>query len=84
MQYLDDDIPQDLDCCKPIEYPVEVALDAADFIEEDVAGSDSFIHAYYRLLNSGFRPGFAAGSDFPCGADVGVASDLCPGSRGSS
>ena len=72
MQYLDDGIPQDLDCCKPIEYPVEVALGTADFIEEDVRGSDSFIHAYYRLLNSGFRPGFAAGSDFPCDANVGA------------
>jgi hypothetical protein len=71
MQYLDDSIPQSLDCCKPIEYPVEVALGAADFISEDVGGSDSFIRAYYRLLNTGFRPGFAAGSDFPCNADVG-------------
>ena len=34
-------------------------------------GSDSFIRAYYRLLNTGFRPGFAAGSDFPCNAEVG-------------
>ena len=71
MQYLDDSIPQSLDCCKPIEYPVEVALGSADFISEDVAGSDSFIRAYYRLLNTGFRPGFAAGSDFPCNADMG-------------
>ena len=72
MQYLDDGIPQSLDCCKPIEYPVEVALGSADFISEDVNGSDSFIRAYYRLLNTGFRPGFAAGSDFPCGQDVGA------------
>ena len=72
MQYLDDGIPQDLDCCTPIEYPVEVALGAADFISEDVTGNDSFIRAYYRLLNTGFRPGFAAGSDFPCGQDVGA------------
>ena len=67
MQYLDYDIPQSLDCCKPIEYPVEVALGSADFIEEDVNGSDSFIESYYRLLNTGFRPGFAAGTDYPCG-----------------
>ena len=36
MQYLDNDIPQDLSCCTPIEYPVEVALGSADFIAEDV------------------------------------------------
>ena len=73
MQALDDGIqpPEDLNCCKPIEYPVEVALGSADFISEDYNGSDSFIEAYYRLLNTGFRPGFAAGSDFPCSAEVG-------------
>ncbi len=67
MQYLDEGIPQTLNCCIPIEYPVEVALGAADFISEDVTGSDTAIHAYYRLLNTGFRPGFAAGTDYPCG-----------------
>jgi hypothetical protein len=67
MQYLDDGIPQSLNCCIPIEYPVEVALGAADFIAEDVTGSHSAIQAYYRLLNNGFRPGFAAGTDYPCG-----------------
>ena len=67
MQYLDNGIPESLNCCIPIEYPVEVALGAADFISEDVTGSDSFIQAYYRLLNAGFRPGFAAGTDYPCG-----------------
>ena len=67
MQYLDNDIPQSLNCCIPIEYPVEVALGSADFISEDVNGGDSAMHAYYRLLNCGFRPGFAAGSDYPCG-----------------
>jgi hypothetical protein len=70
MQYLDDGIPQSLDCCSPIEYPVEVALGSADFISEDVYGSDSFIQAYYRLLNAGFRPGFAAGTDYPCGVST--------------
>jgi hypothetical protein len=70
-QYLDDVLPQDLTCCTPIEYPVEVALGSADFISEDVSGSDAAIHAYYRLLNCGFRPGFAAGSDYPCGSTVG-------------
>ncbi len=70
-QYLDDSFPQNLSCCTPVEYPVEVALGACDFISEDVSGSDYFIHAYYRLLNCGFRPGFAAGSDYPCGAVIG-------------
>ena len=67
MQYLDNKIPQSLNCCIPIEYPVEVALGTADFIAEDVTGGDSAIQAYYRLLNNGFRPGFAAGTDYPCG-----------------
>jgi hypothetical protein len=70
-QYLDDGFPQNLTCCTPIEYPVEVALGSADFISEDVTGDDSAMHAYYRLLNCGFRPGFAAGSDYPCGSTVG-------------
>jgi hypothetical protein len=72
MQYLDNGFPQTLTCCTPIEYPVEVALGACDFISEDVAGSDSAMQAYYRLLNCGFRPGFAAGSDSPCAANVGA------------
>ena len=66
MQYLDNGIPQNLDCCTPLEYPVEVALGAADFVSEDVDGSDNAMLAYYRLLNCGFRPGFAAGTDYPC------------------
>jgi hypothetical protein len=70
-QFLDDNFPTTLSCCTPIEYPVEVALGACDFISEDIGGSDSFIHAYYRLLNCGFRPGFAAGSDYPCGSAIG-------------
>ena len=71
LQYLDDGFPQYLSCCTPIEYPVEVALGSCDFVSEDVAGGDSAIHAYYRLLNCGFRPGFAGGSDHPCSAAVG-------------
>ena len=66
MQYLDNGFPQSLTCCTPVEYPVEVALGSTDFISEDVNGGDSAIQAYYRLLNSGFRPGFAAGTDYPC------------------
>lgn len=71
LQYLGDGIPQNLNCCIPIEYPVEVALGACDFISEDVAGSDTAMRAYYRLLNCGFRPGFAGGSDYPCNASIG-------------
>ena len=76
MQYLDDGIPQTLNCCIPIEYPVEVALGASDFISEDVDGSDSAIAAYYRLLNTGFRPGLAAGTDHPCNGDEAPGSLL--------
>jgi hypothetical protein len=85
MQYLDGFIPSDLNCCKPLEYPVEVALGTAAFVSEDVVAGDqgyqamgqmdpeAAIQAYYRLLNTGFRPGFAAGTDYPCngGADLG-------------
>lgn len=73
MQYLPfglypppDGIPQSLDCCAPLEYPVETALGTASFVMEDVRGSDSALQAYYRLLNTGFRPGLAAGTDYPC------------------
>ncbi len=80
MQYLGYGIPQSLNCCIPIEYPVEVALGSADFISEDVNGSDTAIQAYYRLLNTGFRPGFAAGTDYPCGVStLGFPADLCEG-----
>jgi phosphodiesterase/alkaline phosphatase D-like protein len=71
MQTLGEGVPQSLDCCIPIEYPVEVALGAADYVAEDVQGSDGDILAYYRLLNCGLRPGFAAGTDYPCGQVIG-------------
>ena len=71
MQYLPSGIPGSLDCCTPVEYPVEVALGSADFISEDVTDTgDTAIEAYYKLLNTGFRPGFAAGTDYPCGNNV--------------
>jgi len=66
MQYLKGGIPEDPDCCLPLEYPVEVALTPRVFLMEDVRGSDTAVAAYYRLLNSGFRPGLAAGTDYPC------------------
>jgi hypothetical protein len=61
-----DGIPQSLDCCAPLEYPVETALGSASFLMEDVLGSDSALQAYYRILNTGFRPGLAAGTDYSC------------------
>jgi hypothetical protein len=77
MQYLNDSIQNTLNCCIPIDYPVEAALGTIDFISEDVYGyhsvngggtynSEAAIHAYYKLLNCGFRPGLAAGTDYPC------------------
>lgn len=73
MQYLPfafypppDGIPQSLDCCAPLEYPVETALGSSSFLMEDVHGSDSAIQAYYRILNSGFRPGLVASTDYSC------------------
>jgi hypothetical protein len=66
MQYLNDQIPKKLNCCIPIDYPVEAALKTIDFISEDCNGSDYTLNAYYRLLNCGFRIGLAAGTDYPC------------------
>ena len=73
MQYLPvafypppDGIPFALDCCAPLEYPVETALGSSSFVMEDVRGSDNALQAYYRLLNTGFRPGLAASTDYPC------------------
>lgn len=66
MQYLNDNIQNDLDCCIPVDYPVEAALGTIDFLSEDVWLNDSAINPYYKLLNCGFRLGWAAGTDFPC------------------
>jgi hypothetical protein len=73
MQYLPfafypppDGIPLSLDCCAPLEYPVETALGSAAFLMEDVHGSDSALQAYYRVLNCGFRPGLVASTDYSC------------------
>jgi O-glycosyl hydrolase len=75
-QYLNDKVQNSLNCCIPVEYPVEAALGTMDFVSEDVYGntspnngnydSEAAIHAYYKLLNCGFRLGFAAGTDYPC------------------
>jgi hypothetical protein len=37
---------------------------------------DNFIEAYYKLLNTGFRPSFAAGTDYPCNSSRPVGSLL--------
>lgn len=76
LQYLNDSIQDLLNCCIPIDYPVEAALGTIDFISEDVfaAGSsnsgnyfaDGAIGAYYRLLNCGFKVSLVAGTDYPC------------------
>ncbi len=66
MQYLNDGIPDELTCCTPIDFPVEVALGTADFLSEDVWLNDAGINGYYKILNCGFRPGWTAGTDFPC------------------
>jgi len=73
MQYLNDSIQDRLNCCIPVDFPVETALGTIDFLAEDVWLNDAAIHAYYKLLNCGFRPGWVAGTDFPCnnGAPLG-------------
>ena len=76
MQYLNDKLPEKLNCCIPIDYPIEVALGTIDFISEDCAGSDSAIEAYYKLLNCGFRIGLAAGTDYPCNGGEPFGSNL--------
>jgi O-glycosyl hydrolase len=66
LQYLNDAVQNDLDCCIPVDYPVEAALGTIDFLSEDVWLNDAAINAYYKILNCGFRLGWAAGTDFPC------------------
>jgi O-glycosyl hydrolase len=66
MEYLKDSIPSVLDCCTPIDFPVEAALGTINFLAEDVWLTDASVNAYYKLLNCGFRLGWAAGTDFPC------------------
>ena len=76
LEYLNDSIQNELNCCIPIDFPVEAALGTIDFVSEDVYGmqspnngnyfSDGAINAYYKLLNCGFRLGIAAGTDYPC------------------
>jgi len=77
-EYLNDSVQNDLNCCIPIEYPVEAILGNTDFFAEDVYGSisanfgnysaDATINAYYKMLNCGIRLGLCAGTDYPCNA----------------
>ena len=66
MEYLSDALQNKLTCCIPLDYPVEAALGTIDFVSEDVWQNDAAIHAYYKLLNCGFRLGLCAGTDVPC------------------
>jgi O-glycosyl hydrolase len=66
MEYLNDSIQNQLTCCIPIDYPVEAALGTIDFLAEDVWINDAAINGYYKILNCGFRLGWAAGTDYPC------------------
>ena len=76
MEYLNDSIQRQLNCCIPIDYPVEAALGNIDFVAEDVFGisspnngnynSEAAMNAYYKLLNCGFHISLAAGTDYPC------------------
>ena len=76
MQYLNNRIPDKLNCCIPLDYPVEIALANVDFVSEDCQGGDAAINGYYRLLNCGFRPGLAAGTDYPCNGGTPFGSLL--------
>jgi hypothetical protein len=76
MEYLNDSVQNNLNCCIPVDFPVEAALGTIDFVSEDVYGkrspnngnyfSEGVVNAYYKLLNCGFRLGLAAGTDYPC------------------
>ncbi len=76
MEYLTDSIQKELNCCIPIDYPVEAALGTIDFLAEDVWINDAAVKSYYRLLNCGFRLGWAAGTDFPCNGSLPFGSLL--------
>ncbi len=61
-----DGLLHSLDCCSPLEFPVETALGTSSFLMEDVHGSDAALQAYYKILNTGFRPGLVASTDYSC------------------
>ena len=76
MEYLNGQFPDELNCCAPLDFPVEAALGTIDFLAEDVWVNDAAVEAYYKLLNCGFRLGWAAGTDFPCNNSEPVGSLL--------
>ena len=45
---------------------METALGTSSFLMEDVHGSDAALQAYYKILNTGFRPGLVASTDYSC------------------
>lgn len=75
-QYLDGKIPDNLNCCIPVDLPVEAASGTLDFLSYDVfsvqmAGTGLYsasaaMEVYYKLLNCGIRLSLAAGTDYPC------------------
>ncbi|MBX3257467.1 MAG: CehA/McbA family metallohydrolase [Chitinophagaceae bacterium] len=76
MEYLNENIPTELNCCIPVDLPVEAALKNIDFVSTDVFGSYSpnygsyfgkqSLDVYYKMLNCGIKLPLAAGTDFPC------------------
>jgi len=76
LEYLNENIPNKLNCCIPIDLPVEAALKNIDFVSTDVFGSYSpgygsyfgkqSLDVYYKMLNCGIQLPLAAGTDFPC------------------
>ena len=76
LEYLNDNIPTELNCCIPVDLPVEAALKNIDFVSTDVFGSYSpnygsyygkqSLDVYYKMLNCGIQLPLAAGTDFPC------------------
>lgn len=76
MEYLNGNIPTELNCCIPVDLPVEAALGNIDFVSTDVFGSYSpnygsyfgkqSLDVYYKMLNCGIKLPLAAGTDFPC------------------
>jgi hypothetical protein len=76
MEYLSGKFPEKLDCCTPLDFPVEAALGTIDFLSEDVWLNDASIEAYYKLLNCGFRLAWTAGTDYPCNGGAPLGSLL--------
>ena len=83
MQYLNDTIQNDLNCCIPVDYPVEAALGTIDFLSEDVWLNDASVNAYYKLLNCGFRSWLGCRHRFSLQQQpaLRITSDLCSGKR---